>query len=262
MTYDATALKERLLDKARFLEFQASFIEGAIKEASDESTDSTTSDLMRSGLQMLAKENARIVFQFSESPIETIFLNSLSICFIRNLLPLVLTPPMKNAKRDLADFYNQLDQLATSTAWYGARHKDEKNLNQYLDDQVRRGRMSPEERPYIGRLILFYHWFPFRSAYHITLQASFPDVLIDGSSIRVDALAWLPNRPDWNIAVECDGFQFHSSQEVFTRDRRKDRALKAIGVDVHRFSGAEINQDPAGSANALFAYLLDHQPDA
>ncbi len=261
MAHDATFLKDYLEDKSRFLELQAHFIDKAVEEASDDSSDWSFPALLRASFQKLGKENADIVFRFSESPIETIFLNSLWLCFIRNGQPLVLTPPFDNVQSRLAEFRQQLGNLSRFTDWYGTRNKDEMNLQLFLDDEVRRGRMQPEERPYIDRLILYYHWLPFRDAYHVTLQASFPDILIDGSSVRVDALAWIPSSPSWYVAIECDGFQYHSSQEVFIRDRRKDRGLKAAGIEVQRFSGAEITRDPAGSAYDLFKYLVDHRPD-
>jgi very-short-patch-repair endonuclease len=55
--------------------------------------------------------------------------------------------------------------------------------------------------------------------------------------------------------VECDGYEYHSSQERFTADRRRDRALKAAGYDVLRFSGQEIFHNPAETGIEFFHHL-------
>jgi hypothetical protein len=259
---DASSLKECLEDKVRFLELQAFFIEKAVAEASAQAKDLTFPQLLKAGLKALAHQNAEIVFASSESPIETVFLNSLALCFIRNALPLVLTPPMRDASEQLAEFRDELANLAEFTRWYSEHRKDESGLQEYLDNQVRSGRMEARERPHIERLILYYSWLPFGDAHHLTPQASFPEVTVDGASVRVDALLWIPAKPKWTLAVECDSFEFHLSREAFVKDRRKDRALKAAGLEVHRFSGREIVKDPAGSANELFGYLLKGRADA
>jgi very-short-patch-repair endonuclease len=58
-----------------------------------------------------------------------------------------------------------------------------------------------------------------------------------------------------NIIVECDGFSYHSSKETFISDRQRDRALKALGFDVWRFSGSEIINDPVYTPYELAEYL-------
>ncbi|TYS57919.1 DUF559 domain-containing protein [Bacillus infantis] len=47
----------------------------------------------------------------------------------------------------------------------------------------------------------------------------------------------------YNIAIECDGKEFHSSPEAKKRDRRKDAYLRKNGWVVLRFSGRQINKE-------------------
>jgi very-short-patch-repair endonuclease len=46
--------------------------------------------------------------------------------------------------------------------------------------------------------------------------------------------------PEEKIAVECDGKEWHSSQEQMKHDIERDRYLKQQGWKVMRFSGTEI----------------------
>lgn len=51
--------------------------------------------------------------------------------------------------------------------------------------------------------------------------------------------------PDQKIGIELDGYEFHSSKKAFTKDRERQRAIEAAGWRIIRFSGSEINADPA-----------------
>ncbi|WP_339063542.1 DUF559 domain-containing protein [Tepidibacillus marianensis] len=43
--------------------------------------------------------------------------------------------------------------------------------------------------------------------------------------------------PQYKIAIECDGHQFHSSKEAKERDKRKDKLLRSKGWKVIRIPG-------------------------
>jgi len=45
------------------------------------------------------------------------------------------------------------------------------------------------------------------------------------------------------LLIECDGKQFHSTEEQQVNDRLKDKAALEAGVQLVRFSGSEINSD-------------------
>lgn len=49
--------------------------------------------------------------------------------------------------------------------------------------------------------------------------------------------------PDHKLIVECDGFDYHSSKEQLTKDRKRDRKLDRLGWKVMRFTGSEIYAD-------------------
>jgi len=57
------------------------------------------------------------------------------------------------------------------------------------------------------------------------------------------------------LAIECDGFEFHSSKAAMARDRAKDRFLAIEGYAVMRFTGTEIKRDPRGCAAQVGAWL-------
>ena len=75
---------------------------------------------------------------------------------------------------------------------------------------------------------------------------------------RVDLLFWVPSRRACPLVVECDGYEFHRNKTRFNKDRRRDRDLKLLGLDVVRFSGTEIYKDPVKAAVDLEDYLDKH----
>lgn len=46
-----------------------------------------------------------------------------------------------------------------------------------------------------------------------------------------------------NLYFECDGYDYHSDKERFTKDRDRDRLMQSIDYKVNRFSGSEINNN-------------------
>jgi very-short-patch-repair endonuclease len=57
------------------------------------------------------------------------------------------------------------------------------------------------------------------------------------------------------LAVEVDGFEFHSSRRAFTRDRRRDSILSLKGLRVLRITWSQIVEEPEAVA-ALLAHNL------
>jgi very-short-patch-repair endonuclease len=70
---------------------------------------------------------------------------------------------------------------------------------------------------------------------------------------RLDFLVSVGGR---RIAVEADGFAYHSSQEAFQRDRERDRGLLAMGIQTFRFTAREI-MTGQGVREKLFAILAE-----
>lgn len=50
--------------------------------------------------------------------------------------------------------------------------------------------------------------------------------------------------PELKLAIELDGHTWHSSKGQFTKDRKRQRELEALGWRVIRFSGKEILDNP------------------
>ena len=117
-------------------------------------------------------------------------------------------------------------------------------MHEFFDLEIQKGKMPPEERSYMERLVFKYHYLPLEDSFHMTLQSRFPNVKVEGKSIRPDIYFWVPSKPHINIIVECDGFDYHSDRDRFTNDRQRDRTLISLGYEVLRFSGSEIYRDP------------------
>lgn len=49
--------------------------------------------------------------------------------------------------------------------------------------------------------------------------------------------------PEYRLAIECDGKEFHSSKKAKAHDRKRDAYLRSIGWKTLRFSGSKINGD-------------------
>ena len=82
---------------------------------------------------------------------------------------------------------------------------------------------------------------PIEEQFLTAWQRHFPNLplmtefLVYGGRYRID-FAFVPAR----IAVELDGYEYHSDRDRFTEDRQRDRALQRDGWRVLHFSGREI----------------------
>lgn len=69
--------------------------------------------------------------------------------------------------------------------------------------------------------------------------------------------------PDAGLAVEMDGWAFHSGRRAFHEDRRRDRALLAAGIETARVTPEDL-RDPKALARELRSILarrLDRSPN-
>ena len=80
--------------------------------------------------------------------------------------------------------------------------------------------------------------------------------------MRIDALIWHPRLSNLQVAIECDGYEFHSGRDTFTSDRQRDRHLSVLGVQVFRFSGREIYSDPVAAVVPLYDLLFSAKDKA
>lgn len=209
-------------------------------------------------INKVAISNADIVFSHSQSPIEKIFLNSLILLFIKNGFPcLFFTPPLKNAELELKAYRDHYTQIENFISSYKEVTKDYEliNFEKRLKEKAANGEFTEEEIDDILSYQYFGRIFE-RNSYRITPQAAFPYLKVAGKSIRVDMLIWVPGDESVKIVVECDGYQFHNTKEAFYNDRIRDRLLQQHGYRVIRYSGKEINQNPAEVSSNLFDLLM------
>jgi hypothetical protein len=238
----------------RFRELSAFFAKKSIDELCEGTEGTSMKSYVQAGVKLLVEKCHHTVSALSGSPIECVFARSVMLSFLRNGLPLVFMPAFRDTLVDIREYRQQLQQLDEFVEWYQRHHGSAIVSGQYLDQQVASGKMPKEERPWIEELLLLYHYLPCRDAWHVSLQPKFPRLLGE-RGVRPDMLFWKPSLPNHHLLVECDGYEFHRSRDSFDADRKRDRALKALGYDVFRFAGRQINAEPVMSAHELFVFL-------
>jgi len=98
-----------------------------------------------------------------------------------------------------------------------------------------------------------------RNSQNLVLQKNAGDD--SAALILVPQFAWSFYRSDWAVyspqtgaavLVECDGKDFHSSEEQRAHDARKDAAAALRGYRTIRFAGSQIHADADGCADRVF----------
>jgi hypothetical protein len=90
---------------------------------------------------------------------------------------------------------------------------------------------------------------------NIMLQPRFPEIRVEGRSLRADALVYIPANPNARIIVECDGWAHHQDKQSFRSDRARDRAFTDAGYIVRRYAGAEIHESVFDASYDLVEYV-------
>ena len=256
--------REYLSDRDRFLEL-ARFFVGRAAEDMRQEMEWEAKDTERAAVTMrtiqdaLLEMNVDLIAAHSGSVSETTFLHSLQLSFLKNWEPLVLVTPLQDVTQQLSEFRDTLRNLDDFLRWHTEKYGGDQGIDEFLDEELRLGKMPSGERPYISWLIAGYHHLHLRQCFHAVLQPPFPNVQVEGRSIRPDMLFWIPSKEDVRIVVECDGFEYHVNKDTFVTDRKRDRVLRKAGFDVLRFAGSEIYHHPAESASELFDYLLSRK---
>lgn len=185
-----------------------------------------------------------IIFRHAASPIERELMCSVLLGYVlHNPTGYDFTPPLRDAPV----------QIASAHASVAAMVK----LGEFLDQHPERRESVMSQLEATGEKDAFIRQYSLGGGDNIvfTPQAAFPNIRVNGSSVRVDLLAWSPAEPKLMVAIECDGFKWHSSKESFTHDRARDRALKANGIETLRFSGSEIHADLKSVSEQVIGYL-------
>lgn len=180
-----------------------------------------------------------IAFEHSASEIERQFMLSLVLSFVMaDPLGYDFTPPLPNAPDGIAKLREDIAAMRTLQKEFG---------NKGAADRI-----AVVDK---GLEAMFIRYTTLRGSghVHLTPQAGFPKTSDGQRAVRLDLLAWVPDKAPM-LAFECDGYEWHSSKDSFTSDRARDRMLKKRGVDVLRFSGSEIYRNMANCS----IQALDH----
>jgi hypothetical protein len=197
------------------------------------------------------------VYIVCESPIERVFLNSLILMCVRNRMPCFhFTPPAEDVlsyMQNYRDFH--LAIIKHIQSYKDATGDDDLvNFEKAVQVRMEQGIYSQEQVEEIymhNSIIKNFEW----NSYKITIQAGFPNLKLNGKSLRTDLFIWVPGDDAVKIIIECDGYAYHSSKESFQNDRQRDRLFQMNGYKVIRFSGAEINRDPVKVSSELLDLL-------
>lgn len=201
-----------------------------------------------------AVANLERIYQYSESPIETVFLCTMQFHFM-SLNPTmfkVMEPPPGDALGALDRHIAANEDSFVPYAFYQNLPADVQpnSYEKFLRRWQRDGGIDPDGVEHLLNQATFGYELGGYHGIHLVLQPTFSKFR-EGKDIRVDALVWVPSNPAVKIVIECDGFEFHNSKESFIQDRQRDRLLTARGWTVHRFSGSEIYQDVIGVAEVF-----------
>src|SRR5215469_2757753 len=240
-------LRELLQDKEALQGLLSKLVNEAVAAVLADGLFLNMGDYVERSLCLLASRNNRLIFEYAESPIETIWMNSLHIQFLRSASMLVVTPPIADFPAHFSTVHQIIEGAAEFLKFYQSRGGKLHDIEEYLDRQVESGRLPKEERQGAYVYAIEYGLLPFRFAHHLTMQAGFPGGKRGEKAMRVDGFIWHPTNPDLRVVVECDGYKYHGNAKAFTHDRQRDRKLSAQGISVYRFSGSEIHIDPAAS---------------
>ena len=206
----------------------------------------------------------KIIHLHSESPIEKIFLGALLIGFLVSQPDyLILISPtqdvdslMKREKR-LIELYEQIEKdYLQEDRCEGPEEKPGylKNIDAYIFNLHKEGGISIED---YQELSVDRFRFITKSVipYYITPQVYISNVGKDKKFIRCDLFIWNPFNEKLRYIIEFDGYEWHSTNAKFTKDRIRDRDLLLQGYEVLRYSGKEINQDPMSCVKDLFKHI-------
>lgn len=198
-----------------------------------------------------------IIFAHAESPIEQIFFNSVNFIANVSMYPLRFHEPIQFKPNTFKRLAETRERANLMVDWYLQNRESLAGTHNDID----------EFKEWLGELNEFSESFKYdiksqfagRNYYHtqdIFIQAELIDIIPNSPSpYRADALI-LSDDLKKKLVVECDGFLYHKEKPIFTRDRQKDRFLKAKGFDILRFSGSEINDDARECGFQLVHFLF------
>ena len=239
-----------------------SFIEYLLSEREDKTvTDGLVK--IREIIKLQLECNYEVIYKYARSPIEKIFLVALNMYNSAfNPLYLCFIPPTHTKYAE--DYPTELYEThqAIMGVWKEFQEAtgdmDTEAFLAFSDELIQEPNF-PLPSSFAMRVrmqVVLYHELGLFNGYHLMPQPKFGKTKLNKRQIKPDLLIWKPSNPNFRLIVECDGYQYHSDRQSFTRDRTKDRILQKQGYQVFRFSGKEINEDPIGKAEEMLEYLV------
>lgn len=216
--------------------------------------DSETSAKIKIVASAFAHENFTSAFALAESPIEKIFLSQVILSFFMTDPALLTVPP-----HPLGNFVDDMLWAKEKKTYIEGLASNGNRTYFEVAEQM----LAPDD---LKKLI--YHGTNVSlgrlDSIYMCPQLNFKDVSGLGEKyrqlegIRVDVFFTKLTNEKYKLVVECDGYEWHKDKESFIRDRKRDRALRAAGYDILRFSGSEIVRDPIACANELYSYIIEN----
>lgn len=257
MDINLNELRNYLVDKEKTLTLAKAFVEKSFEDLKDDNANR----LLRYWSNKSMETNVQRIFEYAESEIEKIFLNSLNLsAFLHDPSLLVFTHRFDSATEAIA-FFRQRDNQIIEFQRQFEKHIGKKGHKKFIDWIEQMTEIPENEKMTIKTHIIMYHELGLRNAYHLSIQAAFKDIKVDNKYIRPDIFIWVPSKPKFKLIVECDGFDYHSDKVAFSKDRARDRILQDKGFQVLRFSGSEIFNDPVGKSMELCEYLINRKQE-
>jgi hypothetical protein len=263
VTNKTDELREILENRDQFKEMACFFIEKASLAHEAELIDPRFGRYLKMGLYLLLEENISFAFDRTESPLEKLFINSLLLAFIKNdPLNLVIEHSVRNAPNQIEAFHDRYRLFKEFSSWYKKKFGSLAGSDEFIDHELARGRLEAGEHHYLRRHLAFYEFLGLENRYHLIVQPGIPGLTVEGKTVRPDLLIWVPSDDSVRIIVECEGFQNHDEKADTSKDRKRDRTLKAKGYEILSYSGSEINNDPVAASIDLAEYLWSRAPSA
>lgn len=267
-------IAQRLIDKEstiglldHFVESQ-NFIARTKERFGDPELGETTELAYFIGCEMVkrsARSNIDLIFDYSESPIESIFLNSLNFnsTVFGPTVPIYFCPPTSDTQNDIRNWRRHKFRMFWAFRKIRGLLPDSSSPELRFAEAAADMGIIPESSkwPTIAELMIN-TVLPVFDSPHVVVQAGFPNFKPGTKrGIRCDIFVWIPSHPQYKLIVELDGYQYHSNRQSFSRDRQRDRFLRSKGFDVLRFGGSEVNTNPVSTSAELLDYIRSTIPD-
>ncbi len=265
MDIKVNEIRDMLQDRRRTQKLVSFSIEKILEKYKAEWGESKNAndriEILATALNSFYPQAINFVYDCAESEIEKLFVNSFVICFLfGDPLRLKFEPSKEQGFEEIQKTREYLKLMLEIDKQHFEETGETNGWFWYIDFLLETGEISKEQHEFHFYDYIFTHGMNYYNAFYVTLQTRFSEIKIDGKSIRPDMFIWKPSDENYNLVVECDGFQFHSGKNSFISDRKRDRHLRSLGFDVLRFSGSEIYNDPVAMGKELFEYLQKTGP--